>query len=64
MHPGSVPLGADNLTAVAADSLKNGNGLARKILSDPNLEGDPLAFLRATEAYWKVGRPVAINKCC
>ena len=26
----------------------------RAILSDPNLEGDPLQFLKVTEAYWTV----------
>ena len=26
----------------------------RQILSDPDIEGDPLQFLKVTEAYWKV----------
>lgn len=26
----------------------------RRILSDPDIEGDPLQFLKVTEAYWKV----------
>lgn len=43
-----------DLTAIAADALTHGNGLARKVLADPGIEGDPLAFLKATEAYWKV----------
>lgn len=29
-------------------------GLARRILSQPGLEGDPLEFLKVTEAYWAV----------
>jgi hypothetical protein len=29
-------------------------GLARQILARPGIEGDPLAFLKTTEAYWKV----------
>jgi hypothetical protein len=45
----------DDLTAAAEQALLHGNGLARAVLSDPNLEGEPLAFLKATEAYWKVG---------
>ena len=28
----------------------------RQILSDPGIEGDPLHFLKVTEAYWKVGQ--------
>lgn len=44
----------DDLTAAAEHALLHGNGLARAILSDPGIEGDPLAFLKATEAYWKV----------
>jgi hypothetical protein len=44
----------DDLTA-AEHALLHGNGLARKILSQPGIEGDPMAFLKATEAYWKVG---------
>uniref|UniRef100_A0A383W650 Uncharacterized protein n=1 Tax=Tetradesmus obliquus TaxID=3088 RepID=A0A383W650_TETOB len=43
----------DDLTAAAEHALLHGNGLARAILSDPGIEGDPLAFLKATEAYWK-----------
>jgi hypothetical protein len=30
--------------------------LARQILSDPNLEGEPLKFLDVSEKYWKVRR--------
>ena len=26
----------------------------RQLLSDPDIEGDPLQFLKVTEAYWKV----------
>jgi hypothetical protein len=36
------------------DTMFTGNGLAKEILGRPGLEGDPLAFLKATEAYWKV----------
>ena len=31
----------------------------RRILSDPDIEGDPLQFLKVTEAYWKVQRDVS-----
>lgn len=31
-------------------------GLARKILAQPGIEGDPLAFLDVSEIYWKVRR--------
>lgn len=27
----------------------------KKLLSDPDIEGDPLRFLKVSEAYWKVG---------
>jgi hypothetical protein len=37
------------------DVLRHGTGVARRILSDPSIEGDALTFLKATEAYWKVG---------
>ena len=30
----------------------------KAILSDPHLEGDPLQFLKVTEAYWSVRHPV------
>ena len=26
----------------------------KAILSDPSIEGDPLSFLKVTEAYWRV----------
>lgn len=29
-------------------------GLARRMLSQPGIEGDPLALLKINEAYWKV----------
>lgn len=51
----SVPAVPDDPTATAEHALLHGNGLARAVLSDPGIEGDPLAFLKATEAYWKVG---------
>lgn len=47
----AAPDSIESLEAV----LTNGTGVARRVLSDPGIEGDPLAFLRATEAYWKVG---------
>ena len=36
------------------DTIFKSTGLAKEILSRPGIEGDPLAFLKATEAYWKV----------
>ena len=50
-----------SLHASTAESTSASNGasapagLARRILSDPGLEGDPLKFLRVSEAYWTVG---------
>jgi hypothetical protein len=44
---------ATTTAAQLAEVLSSGTGAARRILSDPAIEGDPLAFLRATEAYWK-----------
>jgi hypothetical protein len=55
MPAGSTTALPDDLTTAAEQALLHGNGLARAILSDPDLEGNPLAFLKATEAYWKVG---------
>jgi hypothetical protein len=55
MPAGSSSAPPDDLTAAAEQALLHGNGLARAVLSDPDLEGEPLAFLKATEAYWKVG---------
>ena len=50
------------------DSLEELQGLAaqpdvdvRAILSDPNLEGDPLQFLKVTEAYWTVRTEALAN---
>jgi hypothetical protein len=41
-------------SAVDTD-LFRGTGLARRVLkANPQIEGDPLQFLKATEAYWKV----------
>jgi hypothetical protein len=54
MPAGSTTALPDDLTAAAEQALLHGNGLARAVLSGPDLEGDPLAFLKATEAYWKV----------
>jgi hypothetical protein len=51
----STAAASHDLTAAAEHALLHGNGLARAILSQPGIEGDPLAFLKATEAYWKVG---------
>lgn len=63
VHPiCSLQATAIDYTATAAHSLRQGNGLARRILSDPNLEGDPLAFLKATEAYWKVKQQQAAGQ--
>jgi hypothetical protein len=46
---------AGSTSARGADSaLKADEVDVRQILSDPDLEGDPLQFLRVTEAYWKV----------
>ena len=36
------------------DGLQQHNVDVKAILSDPRLEGDPLQFLRVTEAYWTV----------
>lgn len=33
--------------------------LALRVLADPALEGDPLAQLKTTEAFWKVS-----PRCC
>jgi hypothetical protein len=35
----------------------------RQILSDPGIEGDPLQFLRVTEAYWKVQTACSCMPC-
>lgn len=35
----------------------------REILSDPDIEGDPLQFLKVTEAYWKVQTGSCLS-CC
>jgi len=52
--------------AAAASSAENGHRVdgqheqdvdVKAILSDPRLEGDPLQFLKVTEAYWTV-RPL------
>lgn len=43
--------------------LRNGTGVARRVLSDPDIEGDPLTFLKATEAYWKVGAKQSMTSC-
>ena len=50
------------------DSLEELQGLAaqpdvdvRAILSDPNLEGDPLQFLKVTESYWTVRTEALAN---
>lgn len=56
----STAAAPDDLTAAAEHALLHGNGLARAILSQPGIEGDPLAFLKATEAYWKVGSCSAV----
>jgi hypothetical protein len=34
---------------------QGGGSLARGILSDPDIEGNPLPFLKVSEAYWTVG---------
>ena len=36
--------------------LRNGTGVARRLLADPGIEGAPLAFLKETEAYWRALR--------
>ena len=41
-----------------ADGLHEQDVDVKAILSDPHLEGDPLQFLKVTEAYWTV-RPVS-----
>lgn len=35
----------------------------RHILSDPGIEGDPLQFLKVTEAYWKVQSASSCMHC-
>jgi hypothetical protein len=45
-----------SLDHTAAVALQHGNGLARQVLSQSGIEGNPLAFLKTTEAYWKVCR--------
>lgn len=58
--PGSAaaaaPPIADSRQADLEAVLLHGTGVAKKLLSDPGIEGDPLAFLKATEAYWKALR--------
>jgi hypothetical protein len=52
-----VPTSSSNTpTPGAAETdLFRGTGLARRVLkANPQIEGDPLQFLKATEAYWKV----------
>ena len=36
------------------DELRRSDVDVKAILSDPHLEGDPLQFLKVTEAYWTV----------
>ena len=50
--------------ASSAERLHGADGLheqdvdVKAILSDPRLEGDPLQFLKVTEAYWTVRDPL------
>lgn len=53
---GSVaPVAAPPDTESATETDEEPEVDVRHILSDPDIEGDPLQFLKVTEAYWKVG---------
>lgn len=49
----------DDTTLAAATLTGGAPGLARRMLAQPGIEGNPLALLDATEAYWK-----ASHRCC
>ncbi len=51
--PTVVAIAASAQTAHVAEAPSSG-GLALSILSDPRLEGEPLRFLKLSEAYWTV----------
>jgi hypothetical protein len=53
----AAPMAQPSAEEALSHVLRNGTGVARRVLSDPAIEGDPLAFLKATEAYWKVRHP-------
>jgi hypothetical protein len=53
--PSAAP--ARSASSLGAPAAEAGAGLARRILSDPRLEGQPLQFLDVSERYWKVGAP-------
>jgi hypothetical protein len=40
---------------------QGGGSLARGILSDADIEGNPLAFLKVSEAYWTVRRHLLLR---
>lgn len=39
------------------------DSLVKSMLSDPDLEGEPLKLLRTMEAFWKVSYNIAALKC-
>lgn len=43
-----------------ADSRRGAESLTQSILSDPDIEGDPLKFLKVSEAFWQA-RPTAVH---
>ncbi len=51
----TAPVAAPPETESAAELDEEPEVDVRHILSDPDIEGDPLQFLKVTEAYWKVG---------
>lgn len=54
-HTGTAPWPVDGVAPQHA-------GLARTMLSRPGIEGDPLALLKISEAYWKVGARFVVCK--
>ncbi len=61
LSPWPTPLRGPTLVAGAASAqtahiaeAPSSGGLALSILSDPRLEGEPLRFLKLSEAYWTV----------
>lgn len=51
-------------TTLRRQRQKMDEGLARSMLSDPDLEGEPLKLLRPMEAFWKVRQHNGLSSSC
>ena len=53
-HQGQVLESVQKISRSRMDRRDDEQSLTRLMLSDPDLEGDPLKLLRTSEAFWKV----------